>query len=284
MLTFRQAGLGHEGEGRMDGKLLLGVVVIALMVGAVLRRMDVRLAMMLAALALGALANDVPAIVRKFLTTLSSEQYVIPLCTAMGFARVLGHTGCDQHLIHLLVEPLRRVRWLLIPGAVLVGFLVNMPVISQTSTAVAVGTVLVPVLLAARVSAATTGAALLLGASLGGELLNPAAPELQTVARTLEINAAVCVDRVLPLVFVQLGVATVVFWVLSVRAEAQATPRAMAAADETSAEGFRINLLKAAVPLVPLVLLFLAFPQFGVLTVPTHWLADVSSATEKAVF
>ena len=43
---------------------------------------------------------------------------------------------CDQHLVHLLVEPLRRVRIFLIPGAVLVGFLVNIPVISQTSTAV----------------------------------------------------------------------------------------------------------------------------------------------------
>ncbi len=269
----------------MDGKLLLGVLVIALMVGAVLRRLDVRLAMMLAALALGALAGDVPAIVRKFLTTLSSEQYVIPLCTAMGFARVLGHTGCDQHLVRLLVEPLRRVRVLLVPGAVLVGFFVNMPVISQTSTAVAVGTVLVPVMLAARVSPATTGAALLLGASLGGELLNPGAPELRTVATTLNIQTDHCVRRVVPLLFVQLGVATVVFWFLSLRAEARAfRENPNDPAPDAAAEAFRINPLKAAVPLVPLVLLFLCFRGFGILTVPLEWLADVSNPAERAAF
>jgi DcuC family C4-dicarboxylate transporter len=84
-----------------------------------------------------------------------------------------------------LIRPLRRVRVFLIPGAVLVGFLVNIPVISQTSTAVAVGTLLVPLMLASRTSPLTTGAALLLGASLGGELLNPGAPELRTVSNAL---------------------------------------------------------------------------------------------------
>ncbi len=79
-------------------------------------------------------------------------------------------------------DVLRGVRVFLIPGAVLVGFLVNRPVISQTSTAVAVGTLLVPLMLAARVSPLTTGAALLLGASLGGELLHPGTAELRTVS------------------------------------------------------------------------------------------------------
>src|SRR5438445_415619 len=41
-------------------------------------------------------------IVRTFLATLTREQFVVPICTALGFARVLRHTGCDQHLVHLL--------------------------------------------------------------------------------------------------------------------------------------------------------------------------------------
>src|SRR5215471_9353496 len=113
--------------------LWLGVAVIAVAVYAVIRLVDVRLALVLAALALGALAGDPAAIVRTFLATLAKEQFVVPICTAMGFAYVLRHTQCDQHLVHLLVEPIRRVRVLLIPGAVLVGFLVNSTIISQTS-------------------------------------------------------------------------------------------------------------------------------------------------------
>src|SRR5262249_61153488 len=126
-------------------------------------------------LLLGLLAGDVPSIVRKFLTTFVDEKFVIPICTAMGFAYVIRQSGCDQHLVHLLLRPLRHVRPLLIPGTVVVGFLVNMPIVSQTSTAVTLGTVVIPLLLAARLSPATVGAALLLGSSIGGQLLNAAA-------------------------------------------------------------------------------------------------------------
>src|ERR1700687_5123322 len=132
-------------------KLAIGLVIIAVTVYAILRRVDVRLALMVAALALGAGGNDIAestagiaAVLRTFLATLSNEQFVVPICTAMGFAHVLRLTGCDQHLVQLLVNPLRRVRVFLIPGAVVVGFLVNIPVISQTSTAVAIGPVLIP--------------------------------------------------------------------------------------------------------------------------------------------
>lgn len=119
----------------------LGLAIVAVTVYAVLRRVDVRLALMLAALALGALGGDVSTIIRTFLATLSNEQFLVPICTAMGFAHVLRLTRCDQHLVHLLVRPLQRVRAFLIPGAVLVAFLVNIPIISQTSTSVAVGPV-----------------------------------------------------------------------------------------------------------------------------------------------
>jgi hypothetical protein len=55
-----------------------------------------------------AVAGQPATVVRTFLTTLSREQFVLPICSAMGFAYVLRHTGCDQHLVRLLVEPVRR--------------------------------------------------------------------------------------------------------------------------------------------------------------------------------
>src|SRR5947209_18840285 len=191
---------------------ICGLLVIAAAVFAIARRVDVRLALLMAALALGVLARDVPPIVRAFFATLTNEQFVVPICTAMGFAHVLRHSGCDQHLVHLLTRPLRSARVLLIPGSVLVGFVVNISVISQASTIVAVGTVLVPLLRAARMSPTTIGAVLCLGASIGGELLNPGAPELNTVAKRVGVPATECVPRVLPLLLVQLAVAVAVFW------------------------------------------------------------------------
>src|ERR1700730_7465924 len=148
--------------------LVLGLLIIVAAVVAVIRRVDVRLALLLAAFALGIVAGDPAPILRTFLATLSNEMFVVPICTAMGFAYVLRHTQCDQHLVHLLMKPLERVRGLLIPGTVIVGFRVNMPIVSQTSTAVTIGTVAIPLLLAARLSPVTIGAALLLGSSIGG--------------------------------------------------------------------------------------------------------------------
>ena len=118
------------------------------------------------------------------------------------------------------VKPIRRVRWLLVPGVIAVGFLVNIPVISQTSTAVCLGAVVVPLMRAAGYSMATIGACLLLGASVGGELLNPGAPELLTVSAAnpkppRSSPQAQATEYLPPLVFTQLAVSLAVFWAMS---------------------------------------------------------------------
>ncbi len=163
------------------------LAVVAAAVVLVIRGWDVRLVLLTAALSIG-LASEVSAapadlfkfkglaaVVREFLATFSNEKFVVPICTAMGFAYVLRHTGCERHLVLLLVKPLRHVRALLVPGVIAIGFLVNIPVISQTSTAVCIGPVVVPLMRAAGYSMPTVGACLLLGTSVGGELLNPGA-------------------------------------------------------------------------------------------------------------
>jgi DcuC family C4-dicarboxylate transporter len=281
--------------------LILGLLIIAAGIYAVFRGIDVRLALLLTALTLGVLGGDPALIVRTFLETFSNERYVVPICTAMGFAYVLRHTGCDKHLVVLLVRPLTHVRLLLIPGTVMVGFLVNIPIISQTSSAVTLGAVIIPVLLAARLSLVTTGAALLLGCSIGGELLNPGAPELRTVveesekaAKTLKqsspnLDGATCVARLLPFDLLGLSVATLVFWGLCLRAEAR-RGRNEAGATVPPSEpgerfepvvGFRVNLLMAFLPVLPLVLLFLIAPPLRLIDVPEHWLVRPAKKVDR---
>jgi DcuC family C4-dicarboxylate transporter len=197
----------------------------------------------------------------------------------------LRRTHCDQHLVQLLVTPLRRVRPLLIPGTVLVGFFVNLPVVSQTSTAVAIGPVLVPLLLAARISPLTTGAALLLGSSLGGELLNPGAPEVVTISTVMDklgvhIEPHEIIGYILPLLLVQLAVAGSLFWLTSRWHESRYRPEKTLTDVDLEAPDFQVNYLKAAIPLVPLVILFLTGPPFQLLKLPHGWL--VNSAEDAA--
>ena len=286
---------------------LLGLVVIAVAVWAIVREFEVRLVLIIAALTLGLLAWNPQAVMREFLITLTNERFVIPLCCGMGFAHVLKHTECDQHLVHLLVRPLTAVRFLLIPGTVVVGFLVNMPIVSQTSTAVTIGSVVIPILRAAKLSPVTIGAALLLGCSIGGELLNPGAPELRTtveeckrvidrdnaiaaagtlgrLALPIEVSAIAtaapviplrnprgydyerCVKNIIPLNFLGLLVGTLVFWYQSYLFEKQRQQETDA--DEANADAFRVNWIKAAVPLLPLAFLYLSSYPFQVLQLP----------------
>lgn len=282
---------------------LLVLSLLAAAVWAVLRGVDARLALLAAALAVGTVTGSVSPIVREFLGGFSNEKFVVPICTAMGFAYVLKHTGCERHLVLLLIEPLRYTRGLLVPGVVVVGFLANVPVISQTSTAICLGPVAIPLLRAAGYSMTTIGACLLLGVSVGGELLNPGAPELLAVFDKTGVPTAEQARRYLPpLVFTQLAVSTALFWLLSLGLErgeksaagdeaaldaapkianeshdetatATAVEPAAAPADEPPREP--IQLLKAFVPLVPLALLFASgLPApYNLFETPDAWVA-----------
>jgi DcuC family C4-dicarboxylate transporter len=263
-----------------------GLVIIALAVYAVIRRVDVRLALLLAAVALGAISQTLPAITQKFFATLTDGKFVIPICSAMGFAYVLRHTQCDRHLVHLLTNPLKHGRFFLIPGAVLVAFFVNIPIISQTSTAVAVGAVLVPLLLAARVSPETTGATLLLGASIGGELLNPGAPEYRSLVSEasdleLSLDSATCVQAMLPLLLIHVPVATGLFWLQSLKFEKSWAAQNPEKISQEVDANFKIDGFKALVPLVPLALLMMIGKPLELLPIPQEWLVG---AKEDAAY
>jgi DcuC family C4-dicarboxylate transporter len=297
-----------------------GLVVIVVAIWLIQRQVDVRLVLIAAALLIGLLAGHLSVVVQTFLQTFAREQFVLPICTAMGFAWVLRYTGCDRHLVHLLIRPVQRFRALLIPGAVVVTYLINVPIISQASTVMAVGPVLLPLLQVARVSPVTAGAALMLGASVGAEILNPGAPEVQTVSEALQANPRYCVGRNLPFSLLQMAVATVLFWWLSVRAERREDKKAAPIANGSpepanAAEGiqttsalrgltpparenpdapsggrqspgpregeppnFQVNLIRALVPVVPVVLLFLAGPPLNVIHVPPAWLVGPGDA------
>jgi DcuC family C4-dicarboxylate transporter len=269
---------------------VLGLAIIAAAALAVIRRVDVRIVMSVAAVALGLAAGQLPTIVQTLLTTFSREQFVLPICSAMGFAHVLRYTGCDQHLVQLLVKPLRRVRFLLVPGTVVVGFLVNVPIISQTSTAATVGPVMLPLLHAAGISPASAGAALLLGSSIGGELLNPGAPEFRTITEKLlneqlRISEQACVRAIAAPLLLHLGLATLAFWWWNARIdrrEAADQARQMSEKAGPAESGpepeFRVNLLKAMVPIVPLVLLFLTAPPLEWVHLDQRWLVGRDEA------
>src|SRR5262249_52160735 len=128
-------------------------------------------------------------------------------------AYVCKLTECDAHLVNLLCNPLRHVKWLLIPGGIAVAFFVNSAIVSQTSTVSVVGPVLIPLLTSARISRQTAGALLLLGGSMGGELLNPAAVEVTTISSITNHNGTDIIAHLFPYNMLASGTALLVFGV-----------------------------------------------------------------------
>jgi DcuC family C4-dicarboxylate transporter len=237
--------------------LALSLTVVVAAVYFMVRRYEVRLVLLAAGLLLGLIAGR-PLLLFDTFTRAMVAGMVGPICAAMGFAAVVSATGCDRHLVHLLLSPIRRLSGLMLPGGILVAYLVNMAVSSQTSTAAAIGPILVPLLLAAGVSKEVSGAALLLGASFGGDLLNPGAQDVVAIASVASVSASQLSARVIPASLGGVLTAALAFGLLNRRRES-----ASDAGAPTAAESFEVSLPHALVPIVPIALLLLAYGGFA---------------------
>ncbi|MEW6284365.1 MAG: C4-dicarboxylate transporter DcuC, partial [Candidatus Eremiobacterota bacterium] len=226
-----------------------GALVVAATVALLARRVEVRLVLLGAGLLMATLAGT-PLIVLDTFGRAMVAGMVAPICASMGFAAVLAVTGCDRHLVAALTLPLRRARLLLLPGGILAAYVVNLAVPSQASTAAALGPILVPLLLGAGVPPAAAGAALVLGASFGGDLLNPGAQDVQAIAGTTGLAARPMTAQLVPASLAGIASAALVFTLLN--------GRGLKAPDPVGAVE-RVHLGKAGIPLAPIALLLAAY-------------------------
>src|SRR3954453_20889376 len=175
----------------------VAALIVAVSIGLVVRRVEIRLVLLGSGLAMATLAGQPLAVADSFGRSMVAAM-VAPICAAMGFAAVLAETGCDRHLVHLLLRPLGRTRWAVVPGGILSAYVVNLAVPSQASTAAMLGPILLPLLVASGIAPAVAGAALVLGASFGGDLLSPGAQDVQALAGVTGVAASDLGVRIIP--------------------------------------------------------------------------------------
>jgi len=245
----------------LTSNTLIAVLDLILVIVLVARRMDVRLVLLLGALPLFVMTGGLSSMLVTIATEMANPGTVVPICAAIGFAFVLRLTECDQHLVRLLMRPLRSVRALLIPGGILSGYLINTTIVSQTGTAAVLGPVLIPLLRAAGLGPITAGAILLLGSSMGGELFNPGAVEIRKLAELTGLSSLQVIAQSARLNLLSCASALTAFWLLAVRRERRLTgkrgPELLSPEETAGPEQKRVNLIKAMVPVLPIVLLSL---------------------------
>ncbi|MBK9246700.1 MAG: C4-dicarboxylate transporter DcuC [Ignavibacteria bacterium] len=239
---------------------ILSVCILALAVYFVVRGADVRLVLFTAGLALASLVFKPLIIFDTFQRVMGDGKIIGPICSAMGYAFVLRATRCDREMVRLLIKPVQQVQWLLVPAGCVVGFLTNMAITSQTAAAAAVGPILMPIMLAARIHPVIAGATLVLGCSGGGNLFNPGEPDIVAIQSATQAPLADVLGAAYQPEMICFGVAVLAFTMFAAFFKPSEAYTFQEVDDRELAKP--INILKAILPPMPVVVLLLSQPKF----------------------
>jgi DcuC family C4-dicarboxylate transporter len=157
---------------------------------------------------------------------------------------------------------LKRVKIILIPGAVLLTFVLNIALPSAAGAAAAIGTILIPMLIRNGVAPALAGSAVLLGT--WGSVLSPGLMFNPQVAQIAGVDVMTVIATFAKQVFLAALVAAILLAIIAyIKKEAPSKNKAVVS--EEKEEEFKVNPLKAIVPIVPIFLLIISSKQFGLI-------------------
>ncbi len=240
----------------------VGGLIVLLTFVAIVKRYETRLVLFIAGVIMAVLAGKPLQAIDVFSKTMVHGSLVPVICTVMGFSYVMRLTKCDSHLVHLLAGGLAKFRAILIPGAVLVTFAINIAIPSAAGCAAAVGAILIPTLICAGIHPAIAGAAVLAGT--WGSTLSPGGTHNPFVAKLANTDVMTAISVAVPASLVgAVIVAAALTAVAYFRKENQGYEAAMDQGPNTPE--FKVNFLKAIVPLVPLILLVIGSKQIGLI-------------------
>lgn len=151
--------------------IVLGIIIVLATVYFLVKQYDTRMVLLAAGLLMAGIALEPLAVLDGFAKRMTTGSLIQAICSVMGFAFVMKVTKCDQHLIQLVAKGLSKVRLLLIPGATLATFAINMALPSAAGTAAAVGAIFIPLLISAGVHPAVAATAVFAGTF--GSMMNP---------------------------------------------------------------------------------------------------------------
>ncbi len=235
--------------------LIVGGVIVLITIYLLIKQYETRMVLFCSGFVMAIISGDPMAAFKAFSHAMQESRIFEPIIAVMGFAMVLKITGCDMHLVHLLARYLKKVRPLLIPGAVAATFLINISVVSASGCSAAVGAILIPLLMASGVHPAVAGAAVFAGTF--GAMFNPGfAPNIVVADVSNSTPMAVIANHTWPLLAVGAIGAISLTIVAHLRKEDKGyVPEG--GKENGSDEEFQVNLLKAFVPVLPLAILLL---------------------------
>ena len=243
---------------------IFGAVVVIATFVLIIRGAEVRLALLCAGAVLAIAAGKPNDWFDAFAASMTQAGLITVILPAVGFTAVIRMGECDKHLIRALVRPMRRLHHVIVPAAMLVTVLVAIALSSAAAVTAAVGVVMIPALIALGVHPAMAAAALIGGTWAAA--FSPASPHPALIGDMAKIPVMEVIvahlHASIPALIVYLALLYGVGRVLG-EDRGWAGPGSGEAEDALQEA---VNPFKALMPVLPLLLLILGLPQFGIVT------------------
>lgn len=234
--------------------LIVGMLIVAATIYLLIKQYETRMVLFGSGVLMATLSLKPMAAFDAFASNMVAGGLIQAICSVMGFALVMKATQCDQHLINLVAVGLKKVRPILIPGATLGTFAINIALPSAAGVSAAVGAIFIPILIAAGVHPATAAAAVFAGTY--GSMLNPGLAHNPFIAKIVNVSVmdVIAVHAKADIVAAVIGAIsiTVVAYVLK-EDRGYVAPEA-SGSDQTE---LKANFFYAFVPIIPVLLLVL---------------------------
>jgi len=255
---------------------LAGGIIVIIAFAAIIKKYEARMVLFAAGLLMCFIGGVAGNAITTFSKTMVHGTLVPVICTVMGFSFVMKLTECDRHLVESISGVITKARVILIPLATLLTWWINIAIPSAAGCAAAVGSILIPALIAAGVHPAMAAAAVLAGT--WGSAISPGTSHNPFVADLAGTDVMSVIMNEAPAAIIASFVCIIALTAISViRKEGPSDDRRQAYLAELSEEEqnrtFKINPIYALIPLVPLVMLVLGSKQIA--TLP---LTDVPTA------
>ena len=257
--------------------LLVGGLIVILTFVLIVKKYEARLVLFLAGL-LMCLIGGLPGDVMKAFTKAMVNNSLVPtICTVMGFSYVMRLTTCDQHLVQSISGILKRGRAILVPISFFLTWWISLAIPSASGCSAAVGSILIPTLIAAGVHPAMAAATVLAGT--WGSAISPGNAHNPFVADLAGTDMMTVIINETPASVIASIACVVVMTAYAVlRKEGATEERRLAYLKEIGEEGGKEEAFHVR-PLVPLFLLILGSKQVGLLpeiSVPLSMLIGVA--------
>ena len=233
--------------------LIIGALVVLGVIYLLLKRHESRMVLIAAGILMCIIGGKPMAALDAFAKSMTNAGLITSVCSCMGFAWCMKYTGCDKHLVVAIGKVLKKMGFLLIPGAPLATFVVNIAIPSAAGCSAAVGVIFTPILMAAGVHPAMAAAAVKSGTY--GSMLNPGLVHNGVIAKLAGTQITDVIGNHMMATVAGVIVAAVVLTVIAIvlKENKGYVPEGSVVDDDS----FSVNPLYAIMPLIPVIILLL---------------------------